>query len=207
SRSVTAGIYYIRVRHLFYMTGTGPYSLVSQFTSDQTDQTQGSDGISEEPRIFTRTFGGGCITNVGGYAKKQICSTSNEQQRLEYSANHLKNPLTNKCLMAQSHRNGSKITYTSCQVNNTAQIFSYNSARKQFIHTASRKCLDVHGGNRRDLILWRCHGGVNQQFSLLQSNTSSSMPPDSALRGSVSRGSVSRGSSNIRLIGRSHIGR
>ncbi|MCB4755351.1 MAG: PPC domain-containing protein, partial [Sulfurovum sp.] len=59
SRSVTAGIYYIRVRHLFYMTGTGPYSLVSQFTSDQ---TEGSNNTSTKPRISTRAFGGGCIT-------------------------------------------------------------------------------------------------------------------------------------------------
>ncbi|MCB4774248.1 MAG: RICIN domain-containing protein, partial [Sulfurovum sp.] len=78
-----------------------------------------------------------------------------------------------------------------------------NSTTKQFVHTASHKCLDIHGGNRTDLILWRCHGGINQKFYILQSNISSSMPPDSALQGSVSRGS-----SNIGLADRDYnIGR
>ncbi|MCB4773866.1 MAG: RICIN domain-containing protein [Sulfurovum sp.] len=203
SRSVTAGTYYVRVRH-YYPLKTGSYSLVSQFTPSRIDQIQ--DSINRESRISTHAFGGGCITSVGSYAKRRTCSASNDNQSLTYASSRvLKNPLTNKCLTAQSSNNGSKITYTSCQANSTAQIFSYNSARKQFIHTASRKCLDVHGGNRRDLILWRCHGGINQKFYIQQSNTGNFTLPDSALRGSVSRGS-----SNMGLVGSNrarHIGR
>ncbi|MCB4762146.1 MAG: ricin-type beta-trefoil lectin domain protein, partial [Sulfurovum sp.] len=181
SRSVTAGIYYIRVRHLFYMTGTGPYSLVSQFTSDQ---TEGSNNTNAEPRISTRAFGGGCITKVGGYAKRQTCNDSNTQQNLEYSINRLKNPRlknpsSNQCLTVQSHDNGSKIVFAPCQDDNQEQNFSYHSDTHKFVHTVfSNKCLDVHGGNRTDLILWSCHGGVNQQFYIQpgtkQSNTDSS---------------------------------
>ncbi|MCB4765180.1 MAG: RICIN domain-containing protein [Sulfurovum sp.] len=98
----------------------------------------------------------------------------------------------NKCLTAQSYNNGSKITYTQCQPNTAPQIFSYNSTTKQFVHTASHKCLDIHGGNRTDLILWRCHGGINQKFYILQSNISSSTPPDSASRGSGNIGPADR---------------
>ncbi|MCB4774247.1 MAG: ricin-type beta-trefoil lectin domain protein [Sulfurovum sp.] len=125
-------------------------------------------------QVSTLVFGGGCITNVGGYAKKQTCSVSGIHQQLEYSANRLKNPLTNKCLTAQSHNNGSKIIYTQCQKNSVAQTFSYDRIKKEFVHTASHKCLDVHGGNRTDLILWSCHGGINQQFNIPQSNTDDS---------------------------------
>ncbi|MCB4766325.1 MAG: RICIN domain-containing protein, partial [Sulfurovum sp.] len=198
SRSVTAGIYYIRVRHLFYMTGTGPYSLVSQFTSDQTDQTQGSNSTNAEPRISTRAFGGGCITKVGNYAKRQTCNDSNTQQNLEYSINRLKNPRlknpsSNQCLTVQSHDNGSKIVFAPCQDDNQEQNFSYHSDTHKFVHTVfSNKCLDVHGGNRTDLILWRCHGGINQKFYILQSNISSSTPPDSASRGSGNIGPADR---------------
>ncbi|MCB4763269.1 MAG: ricin-type beta-trefoil lectin domain protein, partial [Sulfurovum sp.] len=170
-----------------------------------TDSSASQRSINMELHMFTRAFGGGCVTNVGGYAKKQSCSTSNTQQKLEYSNNHIKNPSNNKCLTVQSHDNGSKITYTQCQANSAAQTFSYNGTRKQFMHTASHKCLDVHGGNRTDLILWGCHGGVNQQFYIRQSNTGNATPPDSALRGSVSRGS-----SNMGLVGSNrarHIGR
>ncbi|MCB4782000.1 MAG: RICIN domain-containing protein [Sulfurovum sp.] len=163
---------------------------IDEMSTEKIDKTQDSTNI--EPQISTHAFGGGCITNVGGYAKRQTCNASSEQQRLDYSTNQLNNPFINKCLTAQSYNNGSKITYTQCQPNTAPQIFSYNSTTKQFVHTASHKCLDVHGGNRTDLILWRCHGGINQKFYILQSNISSSTPPDSASRGSGNIGPADR---------------
>ncbi|MCB4763923.1 MAG: ricin-type beta-trefoil lectin domain protein [Sulfurovum sp.] len=116
-------------------------------------------------QVSTRAFGGGCITNVGGYAKKRTCNASSENQLLIYTSNKaLRDPSTNKCLTAQSYNNGSKITYARCQENSATQIFSYDSRTKAFVHIASHKCLDVHGENRTDFILWRCHGGTNQKF-------------------------------------------
>ncbi|MCB4752686.1 MAG: RICIN domain-containing protein [Sulfurovum sp.] len=125
--------------------------------------------------VSTRAFGGGCITNVGDYAKKRTCNASSANQLLIYTSNRsLRDPSTNKCLTAQSYSNGSKITYTRCQPNSAEQIFSYLDKTKRFLHIASHKCLDVHGGNRTDLILWRCHGGINQKFYIPSPRTGGS---------------------------------
>ncbi|MCB4752671.1 MAG: pre-peptidase C-terminal domain-containing protein [Sulfurovum sp.] len=126
-------------------------------------------------KVSTRAFGGGCITNVGDYAKKRTCNASSANQLLIYTSNRsLRDPSTNKCLTAQSYSNGSKITYTRCQPNSAEQIFSYLDKTKRFLHIASHKCLDVHGGNRTDLILWRCHGGINQKFYIPSPRTGGS---------------------------------
>ncbi|MCB4757847.1 MAG: ricin-type beta-trefoil lectin domain protein [Sulfurovum sp.] len=170
SRSVSAGVYHVRVRH-YNPHRTGSYSLVSQFTPNQTDHTQGP--TNTPLRISTYAFGSGCITNIGDYAKKQTCNASSTQQKLEYSNNHIKNPSTNKCLTGYIYH-ATRIRYTPCMAHNPAQLFSYNRATRQFVHTTSNRCLDVHGGNRTDLILWRCHGGANQQFYIPQSNTDNS---------------------------------
>ncbi|MCB4747893.1 MAG: ricin-type beta-trefoil lectin domain protein, partial [Sulfurovum sp.] len=183
SRTVKDGTYYIQVRNSFFSL-LGGYSLVSQFTPKEIRWEVQNPNTNTEPRISTRAFGGGCITKVGNYAKRQTCNDSNTQQNLEYSINRLKNPRlknpsSNQCLTVQSHDNGSKIVFAPCQDDNQEQNFSYHSDTHKFVHTVfSNKCLDVHGGNRTDLILWSCHGGVNQQFYIQpgtqQSNTDSS---------------------------------
>ncbi|MCB4779032.1 MAG: ricin-type beta-trefoil lectin domain protein [Sulfurovum sp.] len=190
SRTVKDGTYYVQVRNSLFSL-LGGYSLVSQFTPKEIRWEVQNPNTNAEPRISTRAFGGGCITKVGNYAKRQTCNDSNNNQSLTYTENYrLRDPLTNQCLMVRSHDNGSKIVFAPCQDDNQEQNFFYRRATRKFVHTTfSNKCLDIHGGNRTDLILWSCHGGVNQQFYILQSNTSSSTPPDSALRGSVSRGS------------------
>ncbi|MCB4781678.1 MAG: ricin-type beta-trefoil lectin domain protein, partial [Sulfurovum sp.] len=183
SRTVKDGTYYVQVRNSFFSL-LGGYSLVSHFTPKEIRWEAQNPNTNAEPRISTRAFGGGCITKVGGYAKRQTCNDSNTQQNLEYSINRLKNPRlknpsSNQCLTVQSHDNGSKIVFAPCQDDNQEQNFSYHSDTHKFVHTVfSNKCLDVHGGNRTDLILWSCHGGVNQQFYIQpgtkQSNTDSS---------------------------------
>ena len=117
--------------------------------------------------IATQAFGGGCITNVRGYAQKKSCNPLNKNQFLNYTSNHkLKNPWSDECLTVLSNNNPPKVAYTQCQDNNQTQTFSYNSTTKQFIYPASNQCLDVHGGNKRDIILWSCHNGTNQKFAL-----------------------------------------
>ncbi len=119
------------------------------------------------PHIQTLAFGSGCIGDVEGYAQREVCNPLNKNQLLSYTPSHnLKNPFTNKCLTVPANSNASKVAYDQCKYDNQAQIFSYDSATKQFLHTASHKCLDVHGENGKDIVLRSCHSGINQKFTI-----------------------------------------
>ncbi|MCB4746363.1 MAG: ricin-type beta-trefoil lectin domain protein [Sulfurovum sp.] len=118
-------------------------------------------------QIFTSAFGSGCIANVQGYAQRQSCNPLNTNQFLTYTENHtLRNPSTNKCLTVLSDSSGSKIVYAQCHDHNQTQTFLYNSTTKQFLHAASRQCLDIDGDNKKDIILYGCHGSASQQFDM-----------------------------------------
>ncbi len=113
------------------------------------------------------TFDSGCIADVNGYAEKISCNPLDRSQMLNYTTKHtLQNPFTNMCLTVASTNTTSKVMYARCQDANAEQIFSYNSGTKQFLHTASHKCLDIGGENKKDITIGDCRNTVNQQFKI-----------------------------------------
>ncbi|MCB4782894.1 MAG: RICIN domain-containing protein [Sulfurovum sp.] len=134
-----------------------------------------TQAYSDYFQISTHAFGGGCITNVEGYAQRQTCNNgSNKNQLLTMTENDtLRSPLTNQCLTAHpSFKSGVKIVYTQCQEDSQAQTFVYSSNTKRFLYPASEKCLSIDKENKIDLTLDSCSETKSQRFDIQPSRYS-----------------------------------
>ena len=92
-----------------------------------------------------------------------------------------------QCVNLPSISNGTSLNIKDCVKDLSEQKFEYDKNSKRIIHSSSRKCLDLPGGqtgNGTDITIWDCHDGVNQKWNInyiapAQTSTSTSTLPAS----------------------------
>jgi hypothetical protein len=84
-------------------------------------------------------------------------------QKFRHSRKQIRSTLTNKCLDVNKYN---VVVQRRCNRKSKTQKWIRDKKRR-FVNVASRKCLDVEGGEYKNgnLITFPCHSGKNQKFT------------------------------------------
>ena len=103
---------------------------------------------------------GKCLDNYGGWVGLYNCGIGYTDQ--QFTHNYFNNMIVGsngKCVRLSGSYNGASVTYTTCNVNDGAQKWTYTS--NQF-KNAGGYCLNSHSS----ITMWSCNGGSNQKWLL-----------------------------------------
>ena len=108
-----------------------------------------------------------CVDIPGGIKRSNIPAIvykchGGPNQKFRHTRKQLRSTLTKKCLDVNQCNT---VVQRKCNPKSKSQKWIRDKKRR-FVNAASRKCLDVEGGNYKTgkLIAFSCHSGPNQTF-------------------------------------------